>query len=82
MTLEDYRSIVTSKQNWSLFEGILGRNRALVSAKLEGIRRIRNDVFHFRPDISVLDYQTLANAREWLLDKVRRVTREEVEDVR
>ena len=80
MTFGDYRSIVTSKQNWGLFEGILGRNRALVSARLEAIRRIRNDVFHFRP-IEDLDHKTLAIAREWLLDKVRRVSREEVEDV-
>ena len=82
MTFEDCRSIITSKRNWGLFEGIFGRNRDLVSVKLERIRDIRNDVFHFRADISVLDYQTLANTHGWLLDKMRRVSREEVEDVR
>jgi CBS domain-containing protein len=72
MSFEDYRSIITSGQNWPLFENVLGHNRDLVSAKLERLRSIRNDVFHFRSDISILDYQTLANAREWLLGKLKR----------
>jgi hypothetical protein len=72
MSFEDYRSIITCGQNWPLFENVLGHNRDLVSIKLERLRSIRNDVFHFRSDISVLDYQTLANAREWLLGKLKR----------
>jgi CBS domain-containing protein len=72
MTFDDYRSIIVCKDNWPLF-GTLGQNRDLISAKLASIGRIRNEVFHFRSEISVLDYQTLANAREWLLSKLRRV---------
>jgi len=74
MTFEDYRSIVTAKDNWNFFCGVLGRNRDLVAAKLEQIRRIRNEVFHFRSDsISVMDHQTLAAARDWLFDKATRL---------
>ena len=72
MSFEDYRSIIICGQNWPLFESVLGHNRDLVSTKLERLRSIRNDVFHFRSDISVLDYQTLANARDWLLGKLKR----------
>jgi hypothetical protein len=70
MTFEEYRSIVSAKENWGFFDGVLGRNRELVASKLEQIRRIRNDVFHFRDPVSVFDYETLAAARYWLFDKV------------
>lgn len=73
MTFDDYRRIVTSTANWPLFEEILGHNRDLVSAKLERLRGIRNEVFHFRSDISLLDHQHLATSRDWLLGKLRRI---------
>ena len=70
MTFEDYRLIIISKANWTVFEGVLGQNRNLVSTKLEQIRKIRNDMFHFRDSApAVLQYQILANVRSWLLDK-------------
>ncbi len=69
MTFEDYRSIVTAKPNWEFFRGILGANRDLAAAKLEQIRKIRNDVFHFRDATSVRDYQALATNRDWLFEK-------------
>ena len=72
MSFEDYRTILTCTTNWPLFEGLLGHNRDLVSAKLERLREIRNAVFHFRTDISLLDHQTLATSREWLLGKLKR----------
>jgi CBS domain-containing protein len=71
MTFEDYRSIIASKDNWEFFRGALGQNRELVSSKLEQVRRIRNDVFHFRDPVSVLDHETLAATRYWLFDKAR-----------
>jgi CBS domain-containing protein len=73
MSFEDYKAIVTSKANWPLFEGVLGRNRELTGSKLEQVRLIRNKVFHFREPISVLDYDGLAIARNWLLDKLTRI---------
>lgn len=72
MTFEDYRSIITCAANWPVFEGLLGHNRDLVSAKLERLREIRNAVFHFRSDISLLDHQHLATSRDWLLGKLKR----------
>ncbi len=72
MTFEDYRTIITCSANWPVFEGLLGHNRDLVSAKLERLREIRNEVFHFRSDISLLDHQHLTTSRDWLLGKLRR----------
>jgi len=72
MSFEDYRAIITCSANWPVFEGLLGHNRDLVSAKLERLREIRNEVFHFRSDISLLDHQHLATSRDWLLGKLKR----------
>lgn len=69
MTFDEYRNIVSAKGNWEFFEGVLGRNRELVASKLEQVRKIRNDIFHFRDSVSVVDHQTLAAARNWLFDK-------------
>ena len=46
-----------------------------MSAKLERLRFIRNEVFHFRSDITVLDYQHFAASRDELLGKLRRAVR-------
>lgn len=72
MTFEGYRSIIICPANWPIFEGLLGHNRDLVAAKLERLREIRNEVFHFRSDISLLDHQHLATSRDWLLGKLKR----------
>jgi len=72
LAFEDYRTLVHSKHNWPLFQGVVGHNSQVVSARLEEIRKIRNNVFHFRREISLLEYGTLASAREWLLEKIRR----------
>jgi CBS domain-containing protein len=72
LAFEDYRTLILSKHNWPLFQGALGRNRQVVSAKLEAIRKIRNNVFHFRREIALLEYRTLATSREWLFEKIRR----------
>jgi CBS domain-containing protein len=71
MTFEDYRTIICSREHWPTFERVLGRNKDLVSSKLERVREIRNQIFHFRNDVTVTDHQTLAAARQWLLDKTR-----------
>lgn len=79
MSFDDYRSIIIAKDNWPTFEGVLGRNRMLVASKLERIRDLRNTVFHFRAELSVLDTGTLIAERNWLLDKARyaQISREE-----
>lgn len=74
MSFDDYRSIITNKDNWPLFEGTMGKNRLLIAGKLERIRDLRNTVFHFKEELSVLDYQTLVAERDWLLTKARRAS--------
>ncbi len=70
MSFEDHIMIIVSHSNWPLFQGVLGANRELFKIKLQQIREIRNKVFHFREDISVLEYATLAWTRDWLFGKM------------
>jgi CBS domain-containing protein len=72
MTFDDYRGIIVCSANWPIFEALLGHNRDLVAARLERLRDIRNEVFHFRSDISLFDHQHLATSRDWLLGKLKR----------
>lgn len=71
MTFENYRSIISHRKNWSSFEGLLGNSRARASGKLKQISKIRNDLFHFRREISVQEHEMLSNHRNWLLSKTQ-----------
>lgn len=71
MTFANYRSIVTYGDNWKSFEPVLGGTRIRTSAKLKEIGAIRNDLFHFRRDITLHDHEMLAGHRNWLLSKIQ-----------
>jgi CBS domain-containing protein len=51
------------------FVRVLGRNRDSTRGYLDPIPRLRNDVFHFKRQVSGEDMQMLANTRAWLLRK-------------
>ncbi len=72
MTFAHYQKIITCADNWPVFEGVLGNNPQLVYAKLDRLREIRNKVFHFQSNVSLLDHQHLATSRDWLLGKLKR----------
>ena len=71
MTFDNYCSLVSHGDNWKHFEPVLGGTRTRTSGKLREIGTIRNDLFHFRREMLVQDHQTLADHRNWLLNKVR-----------
>lgn len=74
MTFEDYRGLLGCKENWPTFERAFGR-REVVLARLEQVRDIRNDVFHFRDALTLEKHRTLASTRDWVWDKVNRAQR-------
>jgi len=74
MTFEDYRSLLGYRENWPHFEQVFGR-REVVLARMEQVRDIRNDVFHFRDAFTFEKLQTLAAMRDWAWDKVNRAER-------
>jgi predicted transcriptional regulator len=71
MTFDNYQSLVSHGDNWAKFEPVFGGNRTRASAKLKEIGTIRNDVFHFKREITMQDHQTLAAHRNWLLNKIK-----------
>ena len=69
MTFNDYVQIIGDGRTWKSFEvvfmtGDLQRKRT--RTKLEEIRDIRNDVFHFRREINEDDIKKLLSHRDWI----------------
>jgi predicted transcriptional regulator len=71
MTFDNYQALISNGENWADFETVFGGTRTRTSAKLKEIGGIRNDLFHFRREITTHDRQTLARHRDWLLTKVK-----------
>ena len=71
MTFDNYQSLISHGENWALFEPIFGGTRPRTSAKLKEIGAIRNDIFHFKREITLQDHEILAQHRNWLLNKVK-----------
>lgn len=71
MTLGQLVAIVRDGRNWKHFEPLLGSRRELVAARLSPLPDLRNDVFHFRRELTDGDRITIAVVRDWLLGKLR-----------
>ena len=72
MEFNDYIQLVGHGDNWKYFAPIFGGMRETVRAKLEEIRDLRNDVFHFKRELTWDDHEKLAQHREWVLLKARK----------
>lgn len=73
MTFDEYVALLRDGRNWSHFEPVFGGTRERVRSRLEPVRDLRNDVFHFRREIQVEDHERLTTCRDWLLRCVRKV---------
>jgi hypothetical protein len=71
MTFDNYQALISQGDNWTKFEAILGGTRPRTSAKLKQIGGLRNDLFHFKRELTLQDHETLNNHRSWLLLKVK-----------
>lgn len=71
MTFGDYQVLISNGDNWPLLEAYFGRLRGVTSAKLNDIRELRNDVLHFRREITEKDRASLENHRGWVKMKLR-----------
>lgn len=81
MTFDNYQTLIANKENWVDFELILGGTRTRTSAKLKEIGTIRNDLFHFRRQITVLEHENLGGHRDWLLSKIKQVDGQGKKDI-
>jgi hypothetical protein len=71
MTFDNYQSLITYGENWPAFEPLLGATRTRTRGKLKEVGAIRNDLFHFKREITEPDRETLADYRNWLLTKIK-----------
>jgi CBS domain-containing protein len=71
MTFNDYVQIIGDGRNWNHFQSFMGGNRVRTRAKLEQLGDLRNVIFHFKREITLEEYDTLAAGREWMLVKAR-----------
>lgn len=73
MTFDNYQKLISHGDNWTKFEPILGGTRSRTSAKLKQICGLRNDLFHFKRELTLQDHETLNDHRTWLLLKAKLV---------
>lgn len=77
MTFNDYVQLIGDGRNWKLFAPAFGAEsdfqRKRTRGRLEEIRDLRNDVFHFKRDIGQDDRLKLAEHRTWLWRKALKV---------
>jgi hypothetical protein len=71
MTFNDYKSLISYGDLWQKFKPVFGGTRQLLSGKLKRIGEIRNDLFHFRRELTKEDRQTLETHRDWILNKIK-----------
>lgn len=83
MTFDNYVTIISNGDNWLHFEPIFGGTRTRIAAKLRQLSNLRNDLFHFKRDVTFEDHQTLTELRNWILMQAqkadaRRVNEEKI----
>lgn len=71
MTFNDYAQLVGHSHNWPKFEKAFGGTRELTRSKLDELRVLRNDLFHFRKHMTQDEYDALKAHREWLQVQAR-----------
>ena len=71
MSFDNYQTLISFSENWPHLEPVFGGTRSRTSGKLKEIGEIRNDLFHFRREITMREHQILAGHRNWLLNKVK-----------
>ncbi|MDZ4781097.1 MAG: CBS domain-containing protein [Planctomycetia bacterium] len=73
MTFNDYVQIIGDDRSWNHFQPIFMGDRVRTRTKLKRAGELRNDVFHFRREITVEDYEELSALRDWMLLKATAV---------
>jgi len=62
--------ILRYKGFWGKFKDTFGGSYSMAQVKLELLSGLRNDVFHFRRDLTDEEYGYLKDTRDWLLKRI------------
>lgn len=71
MGFTEYVTLITEEANWPKFQQVFGGRRTRVQATLDAIRLLRNDVFHFKRELTDSDRNDLERHRNWVLRRAR-----------
>lgn len=71
LSMAQYGTIICARDNYRLFQEVLGPNRTWTQSKLVSVNQLRNDVMHFRRQLTSEDLGTLISVREWLFLRLR-----------
>jgi CBS domain-containing protein len=71
MSFSEYASLMGDGRNWHHFEVLLGTDRSRAKARLDRVADLRNDVFHFKRELTDEDRRHLRTTREWLLRRLQ-----------
>ena len=67
-------NVISNGDNYTAyFIRTFGQNRHIARSRLEEVREIRNQVFHFRSDTTVEQLEVLASTQNWLHQKLATV---------
>ena len=66
LTLSEYITLLIDTKTWEMLEPVFNIKRNAVKDLLEGIANIRNDLAHFRGEITAIQRDRLKFASEWL----------------
>lgn len=72
MSLNDYVWVLRHKGSWPRFQEAFGGTADTTYAKLRSLPDLRNEVFHFRRELTVEEYERLRETRDWLLMRIRK----------
>ena len=73
MTLSDCIVILSFRGFWEKFKGSFGGIYSVVQAKFKPLPALSNGTFHFRKPLTVEDYNTLKDVRNWLLKRIQKL---------
>jgi len=66
LSLNEYIQLLTSSNRWDFYKDIFHASREAVRKRLEGIRDIRNQLAHYRGEITANQQKQLKRTSEWL----------------
>jgi predicted transcriptional regulator len=78
LTLVDYINLLLAKETWAFFAPILEIQKESLYELLEKVRQTRNDLAHFRGEISPRSRDELKYCANWLRSKYRDYEKEQV----
>jgi CBS domain-containing protein len=83
LTFNDYVMLLRFQGTWNLFQPAFGGTSNTTYTRIKELPRLRNDVFHFKRELTAEEYDQLRDCRDWLLRRIRKIeaTKTEVSDV-